>query len=96
MHKYENKEELTDAECLGDFWKDIFSLKITTEKERMIQENSKSDEESGSKPKEKYQEETGFNIKEYLREVMLFNTTPKVNLAGYGSSKSKLSTIIDL
>ena len=90
MHEYENKEgKLTDAEYFGDFWKDIFSLKITTEEERMIQENSKSDEESGPRPKEKDQKESGFNIKEYLREIMLFNTTPKVNLAGQGSSKSK-------
>ena len=65
-------------ECLGDFWKDIFSLKITTKEERAIQENTKSDEESVSK--EKDQKESRF--KKYLREVMHFTATPKVNLVG--------------
>ena len=37
----------------------------------------KADEKSGSKPLE----ESG----NYLRKVMLFNATPKVNLVGYGS-----------
>ena len=83
MYKKEDKaEKLTDAKCFGDFWKDISSLKITTKKERAIQENPKSDNESGSKQKEKAQEESRFNFKKYIREVMLFNATPKVNLAG--------------
>ena len=80
MYKKEDKEEkLTDAKCFGDFWNDISSLKIT-KGERAIQENPKSDDESGSKPKEKGQEKSRF--KKYLTQVMLFNATPKVNLAG--------------
>ena len=74
------KEKSKTVECLGDFWKDIFSLKITTKKERTIQENSKSDEESVSKRKENDQVESRF--KKYLREVMHFTDTPKVNLVG--------------
>ena len=74
------KEKSKTMECLGDFWKDIFSLKITTKEERAIQENTKSDEESVSKPKEKDQKESRF--KKYLREVMHFTDTPKVNLVG--------------
>ena len=73
-------KETTDSECLGDFWKDIFSLKITTKGERAIPDNPKSDRESVSKPKEKYQEESG--LKKYLRKVMHFTLTPKVNLVG--------------
>ena len=82
MYKNEDliEEKLTDPKFLGDFWKDISSLKITTEPN--TQENPKSDEEFWSKPKEKDQEESRFNFKKYLREVMLFNATPKVNLAG--------------
>lgn len=76
MYKNEDKvEKLTDAKCFGDFWKDISSLKITTER------NPKSDEESGSKPEVK-DKKSGFNFKKYLTEVMLFNATPKVNIAG--------------
>ena len=48
--------------------------------ERTMQENSKSDEESVSKRKENDPQESRF--KKYLREVMHFTATPKVNLVG--------------
>jgi len=81
-------EKMTSEECFGDFWEDIFSLKITTkkdEKERlMIQDNVKSHNlVNGFKtetPVGKKLAESGFA--NYLRRVMLFHSTPKVNLLG--------------
>ena len=79
-------KQLTTAEFFGDFWDDIFSLKITTrkdEEERMkYQQNLKSHHliHGGivnQKSMSKRLEESG-----YLKKVMLFNATPKVNLSG--------------
>ena len=81
-------QQLKDEGCFGDFWKDIFSMKITTKKDR---ERTKQgvekpettfpveDFESSSKQPT----ESGFN--KYVKKVMLFNSTPKVNLVGKSS-----------
>jgi len=66
--------------CFGDFWEDVFSLKITTTQEREVLMKEKQ-----AKPKSKLSElqtsgESGLNS--YIRKVMLFNSTPKVNLVG--------------
>ena len=79
--------ELTTEECFGDFWDDIFSLKIKTKKDEeeriKRQENLNSHLQVNSfvadeKLKPKRLEESG----NYLRKVLLFNATPKVNLLG--------------
>ena len=66
--------------CFGDFWEDVFSLKITTANEREVLMKKKN-----AKPKSKQlelqtSEASGFHS--YIRKVMLFNSTPKVNLVG--------------
>jgi len=79
---------MTSEDCFGDFWDDIFSLKIMTkkdEKERLeIQDNVKSHQlVNGFKPEThvgKKLADAGFT--NYLRRVMLFHSTPKVNLLG--------------
>ena len=90
---------MTSEDCFGDFWEDIFSLKIMTkkdEKERLvIQDNVKSHHlVNGFKaetPVSKKLAESGFA--NYFRCVMLFHSTPKVNLLGKSSSKSKFSSM---
>ena len=70
-------QQLKDEGCFGDFWKDIFSMKITTKKDR---ERTKR---GSAKPESKQFKESGFN--RYVKKVMLFNSTPKVNLVGKSS-----------
>ena len=85
FYKKDILKQLTTAECFGDFWEDIFSMKITTRKDEekgmKIQETDEMqafmvDEKSVSEGPG----ESVFKI--YLRQVMLFNSTPKVTLAG--------------
>ena len=77
---------LTIDECFGDFWDDIFSLKIKTQKDDedriKTRENLKSHLLVNSfvadeKPKQLLADQGN-----YLRKVLLFNATPKVNLVG--------------
>ena len=70
-------QQLKDEGCFGDFWKDIFSMKITAKKDR---ERTKR---GIAKPEPKQPKESGFN--KYVKKVMLFNSTPKVNLVGKSS-----------
>ena len=84
FYKKDILKQLTTAECFGDFWGDIFSMKITTRK----------DEEKGMKRQETDEMQAfvvdvksvskgpGEVFKNYLRQVMLFNSTPKVTLEG--------------
>ena len=69
-------QQLKAEGCFGDFWKDIFSLKITTKKDR-------EQKQKDAKPESKQSKESGFN--KYFKKVMLFNSTPKVNLVGKSS-----------
>ena len=88
FYKSEDLKNLSDEEFFGDFWEDIFSMKITTrndeEKRLKIQENLNSHHKvNGFKAENsvsKRLEESG--IKSYMRQVMFFNATPKVNLVG--------------
>ena len=85
----ETIHHLKTEELFGHFWKDIFSLKIRTrkddEKRLSIQENLQSHhlvngftaDTSVSK------RIAAAGIPNYIRKVMLFNSTPKVNLVGY-------------
>ena len=77
---------LTTEECFGDFWDDIFSLKIKTKKDD--EERIKTREilkthllvnsfVADEKPKQRLADQGN-----YLRKVLLFNATPKVNLVG--------------
>ena len=75
---------LTIDECFGDFWDDIFSLKIKTQKDDedriKTRENLKSHLLVNSfvaDEKPKLADEGN-----YWRKVLLFNATPKVNLVG--------------
>ena len=87
---------LTTADLFGDFWEDIFTLKIPLRKDegKCIKNFESHHSVHGSIVAEKsvsrQPEESG--IKNYFRKVMLFNATPKVNLAGK-NSKSKLRTV---
>ena len=79
--------ELTTEECFGNFWDDIFSLKIKTKKDEV--ERIKTREILNS-----HRSVNGFvadgefmpkrldDSGNYLRKVLLFNATPKVNLVG--------------
>ena len=91
FYKSEDLKNLSDEEFFGDFWEDIFSMKITARKDReeqrrqmKIEDNLKSHHKvNGFKAENsvaKRLEESGF--KSYMRQVMLFNATPKVNLVG--------------
>lgn len=66
--------------CFGDFWEDVFSLKITTTKEREVLMKKKNAKPKSKQSEFQTSEESGFNS--YMRKVMLFNSTPKVNLVG--------------
>ena len=88
FYKSEDLKNLSDEEFFGDFWEDIFSMKITTrndeEKRLKIQENLNSHHKvngfNAENSVSKRLEESG--IKSYMRQVMFFNATPKVNLVG--------------
>ena len=88
FYKSEDLKNLSDEEFFGDFWEDIFNMKITSRKDReermKIEDNLKSHHKvNGFKAEisvSKRLEESGF--KSYMRQVMLFNATPKVNLVG--------------
>ena len=88
FYKSEDLKNLSDEEFFGDFWEDIFNMKITSRKDReermKIEDNLKSHHKvNGFKAENsvsKRLEESGF--KSYMRQVMLFNATPKVNLVG--------------
>ena len=80
-------EEISASECFGDFWHDIFNLKIMTEEDEEKRENDeKIRKEAERKPKEeskenpKSGEDEGFS--NYIRQIVLYNLTPKVNLMG--------------
>ena len=88
FYKSEDLKNLSDEEFFGDFWEDIFNMKITSRKDReermKIEDNLKSHHKvngfKAEKSVSKRLEESGF--KSYMRQVMLFNATPKVNLVG--------------
>ena len=87
FYKSDDLKQLSDEEFFGDFWEDIFTLKITTrkdeEKRLKIQENLNSHHKvNGFKPVIKRLEEFKPGFKSYMRQVMFFNATPKVNLVG--------------
>ena len=78
---------LTTEECFGDFWDDIFSLKIKTEKDdeeriktREILNSHRS--VNGFVADEEFKPKRLDDPGNYLRKVLLFNATPKVNLVG--------------
>ena len=85
-------QQFTLEGCFGDFWKDVFSMKITTKKEReeLMKKNENLNTHSftnglgepfeDDKSEPKRPKESGFN--NYIKKVMLFNSTPKVNLVG--------------
>ena len=81
---------ITPAECFGDFWDDIFSIKIVKKKDERItiQKNIKSHQiNRGVNLIVKNVPDLGrFNT--YIRQVILYNSTPKVNLVGKGSKNS--------
>ena len=95
----EQIHQLKTEELFGHFWKDIFSLKIRTrkddEKRKSIQENLQSHHlvngYTADTSVSKRIAESGFP--NYMRKVMLFNSTPKVNLVGYGSLNSKINSL---
>ena len=80
--------QLKTEELLGDFWKDIFSLKIRTrkddEKRKRIQENLQSHHKVNGFVAEASVSKriAAAGIPNYMRKVMLFNSTPKVTLVG--------------
>ena len=77
-------EEISASECFGDFWHDIFNLKIMTEEDEEKRENDeKLRKEAERKRKEESKEnpnDEGFGT--YIRQIILYNLTPKVNLMG--------------
>ena len=80
----EIREELSPSECFGDFWHDIFNLKIMTEED----EKRRKEIEKESKQKELKEQELQENqdvnggVNTYIRQIILYNLTPKVNLVG--------------
>ena len=87
FYKKDILHELTTEECFGNFWDDIFSLKIKTKKddeERIKKrENLKSHlSVNGFEADEKFKPKRLEDSGNYLRKVLLFNATPKVNLVG--------------
>ena len=86
-------QTITPAECFGDFWNDIFSIKIMKKKDERItiQKNIKSHQIIHGVKNElsdcKKRADLGrFNT--YIRQIILYNSTPKVNLVGKGSKNS--------
>ena len=81
---YVDDLERTPAQCFGDFWHDIFNMKIMTvqdEQKRMVENERRRVE--AARIKEEHQEnvQSHQNIN-YLSMCLLFNSTPKVNLVG--------------
>ena len=64
-------QEFTPTDCFGDFWNDIFNMKITT----------KNDEEKRYQIQEIQKSRLG-RLDTYIRRIILYNSTPKVNLVG--------------
>ena len=86
-------QTIKPAECFGDFWNDIFSIKIIKKKDERItvQKNIKSHQIIHGVKNElsdcKKRADLGrFNT--YIRQIILYNSTPKVNLVGKGSKNS--------
>ena len=75
----EIRDELSPSECFGDFWHDIFNLKIMTEED----EKRRKDLEKDNKEKElRENQDVNGGFSTYIREIILYNLTPKVNLVG--------------
>ena len=81
---YEHDEETilrhVTKEGMGYFWKDIINIKIMSREEEHRQANSLiNDLNDGSTKPESL---TGSYLSNYFKKVMIFNSTPKVNLVG--------------
>ena len=71
----DGRNEISPSECFGDFWHDIFNLKIMTE-----------EDEKESREKElKENQDVDRGLSNYIRQIILYNLTPKVNLLGKSS-----------
>ena len=81
---YKHDEETilrhVSKEGMGYFWKDIFNIKIMSREEEHRQANFLiNDLNDGSTKPESL---TGSYLSNYFKKVMIFNSTPKVNLVG--------------
>lgn len=90
----------TSDGSFDDFWNDIFNLKIMSREDeerkknedREIEENKKSHALINGGYDRKTDNEKKIEIlnrsylKKYFKKVMIFNSTPKVNLVGTGST----------